>query len=88
MSTDPPALLYTEHALNAMAEREVSPDWVRRTVAAPDLRAPNPNDPESEFFFRRAKEQGDRVLRVVVNTTAAPWRVITVYFDRSMRGRL
>ena len=88
MPTDPPLLSYTEHALNAMAEREVSLDLVRQAVAAPDLRAPNPNDPDSEFFFRRAKEQDDRVLRVVVNTNAAPWRVITVYFDRSMRGRL
>ena len=88
MPADPPSLLYTEHALTAMAEREISPEWVRRTVAAPDLRAPNPNDPDSEFFFRREREQGDRVLRVVVNTNAAPWRVVTVYFDRGMRGRL
>ena len=78
MPTAPPLLVYTEHALNAMAEREISQDSVRRTVAAPDLRAPNPNDPNSEFFLnRRAREQSDRVLRVVVNTNAAPWRVIT-----------
>ena len=88
MPADPPLLVYTEHALNAMAEREVSPDWIRQAVTAPDLRAPNPNDPDSEFFFRRSPEQGDRVLRVVVNTNAAPWRVVTVYFDRSMQGRL
>ena len=77
MPTAPPMLMYTEHALNAMAEREISQDSVGQTVAAPDLRAPNPNDPNSEFFFRRARGQGDRVLRVVVNTNAAPWRVIT-----------
>ena len=88
MPTNPPALVYTEHALNAMAEREISQDWVGQTVAAPGLRAPNPNDPDSEFFFRREPEQGDRVLRVVVNTNAAPWRVVTVYFDRGMRGML
>ncbi len=35
MPADPPLLVYTEHALNAMAEREVSPDWVRQAVAAP-----------------------------------------------------
>ena len=86
MPADPPSFLYTEHALTAMAEREISPEWVRRTVAAPDLRAPNPNDPDSKFFFRR--EHGDRVLRVVVNTNAAPWRVVKAYFDRGMRGRL
>ena len=88
MPSDPPLILYTEHALNVMAEREVSLDWVRQAIAAPDLRAPNPNDPDSDLFFRRMPEQGDRVLRVVVNTNAAPWRVVTVYFDRGMRGRL
>ena len=88
MPTDPPLFLYTEHALNAMAERGIPHDWVRQAVADPDRRAPNPNAPDSEFFFRRVREQGDRVLRVVVNTSAAPWRVVTVYFDRGMRGRL
>ena len=58
MPADPPSLLYTEHALTAMAEREVSPEWVRRTVAAPDLRAPNPNDPNSESFFTSRARAG------------------------------
>ena len=88
MPANPPALVYTEHALNAMAEREISQDWVGQTVVAPDMRAPNPNDPDTEFFFRREREQGDRVSAVAVNTNAAPWRVVTVYFDRGMRGRL
>ncbi len=29
---------------------------------------------------------GGRVLGVVVNTDAAAWRVVSVFFDRRMRG--
>ena len=74
MPTDPPLLSYTEHALNAMAEREVSPDLVRQAVAAPDLRAPKgrgrreaagagiadapPNDDGAAHLDRHSREAG------------------------------
>ena len=57
-----------------------------RHIAA--LRTADPNDPEVERFFRRIPEHGNRVLRVAVNTRVAPWRVVSVFFDRSMRGEL
>ena len=63
-------------------------EWVESTVSEPALRTADPNDPEVERFFRRILERGDRVLRVVVNTRVAPWRVVSVFFDRSMRGEL
>ena len=48
----------------------------------------DPNDPEVERFFRHIPEYDNRVLSVVVNTNVAPWRVVTVFFDRSMRGEV
>jgi hypothetical protein len=33
-------------------------------------------------------EFGARVLRVVVNPSAVPLRIVTVYFDRRMKGKL
>ena len=81
-------LEFTRHAVRVMAERTVPVAWVERTVAAPALRSPDPNDPEVERFFRRIPEHGDRVLRVAVNTRVAPWRVVSVFFDRTMRGNL
>ena len=41
--------------------------------------------PRSSGSFVRIPERGDRVLRVAVNTRVAPWRVVSVFFDRSMR---
>lgn len=63
-------------------------EWVERTVAKPALRASDPNDPKIERFFRRVPEWGDRVLRVAVNTSVAPWRVVSVFFDRNAKGIL
>jgi len=84
----PVTLSYSRHARRVMAERLLHMDWVESVVAEPALRTPDPNDPEVERFFRRIPEHGDRVLRVVVNTRVVPWRVVSVFFDRSMRGAL
>ena len=76
----------TKHAAQAMTERVIALEWVEKAVTEPELRIPDPNDPDLERFFRRVPERGDKVLRVVVNTHAVPWRVITTFFDRTMRG--
>ena len=78
-------LEFTNHAIRALAERTISREWVERTVREPELRQPDPNDPLVERFFRRIPENGGRTLRVVVNTRVAPWRVVSVFFDRSKR---
>ena len=81
-------LNYTKHAVHAIAERAIPVEWVERVVANPVLRVPDPNDPELERFFRRIPEYGDRALRVVVNTRVAPWRAVSVFFDRGVKGEL
>ena len=81
-------LEYTRHALHVMAERMIPPEWVELAVADPSMQSHDPNDLEVERFFRPIPEQGDRVLRVAVNTRVVPWRVVSVFFDRGMKGRL
>ncbi|MCY3913738.1 MAG: DUF4258 domain-containing protein [Chloroflexi bacterium] len=81
-------LTFTRHAFRVMTERLIREEWVEQAVAAPELRMPDPNDPEVERFFRRVPRRGDRVLRVAVNTRVVPWRVVSVFFDRGMRGEL
>ena len=81
-------LEFTKHAIRVLAERTISREWVERTVREPELRQPDPNDPLVERFFRRIPENDGRTLRVVVNTRVAPWRVVSVFFDRSKRDTL
>lgn len=45
-------------------------------------------DPTLEHRLKEIPEYGDRVLRVIINTTVDPVRVVTVYFDRTMKGEL
>ena len=81
-------LEYTRHATHIMAERRVRVEWVEWAVTNPARREPDPNDTEMGRFFRRIPEQGDRALRVVVNTSVSPWRVVSVFLDRSVKGEL
>ena len=81
-------LEFSKHAIRVLAERKISREWVEHTVREPELRQPDPNDPFVERFFRRIPENGDRTLRVAVNIRVAPWRVVSVFFDRSKREKL
>ena len=80
--------IYTRHAEIVMENRGINPEWVEITIETPQQRYPDPSDPSLERFYRSIPEGNDRVLRVVVNTSVAPWRVVSVFFDRSMKGRL
>lgn len=48
----------------------------------------DPEDPEIERFYLAIPENGNRVLRVAANTNVTPWRVVSAFFDRDMRGKL
>ena len=84
----PLTLEYSRHALQVMAERLIPAEWVESTVPDPALRSPDPNDPDVERFFRPIPERVGHALRVTVNTRVVPWRVVSVFFDRSKRGTL
>ena len=78
----------TKHAQKALDEREIPAEWMERTLSAPELVLPDPDDATVERRFRRIPEFGNRVLRVAVNTAVEPNRVVTVFFDRQTKGKL
>jgi len=71
-----------------MEEREIQKDWVGRTIGNPELIMPDPVDSTVQRYFRTIPEFGGRVLRVAVNTKVDPACVVSVFFDRNMKGRL
>ncbi len=79
---------FTEHAKEAIQQREIHYQWINQTLAQPELRMEDPNDPTVERFFRTIPDYGNRILRVAVNTKSWPWRVVSVFFDRTMKGKL
>ena len=78
----------TEHARKVLVEREIPLEWLERVRREPALREADPDDVSLERWYRPIPESDGRVLRAVVNISVEPVRVVSVFFDRSMRGKL
>lgn len=78
----------SKHAVDAMREREIRPEWVAETMDRPALTEPDPDDPALCHALRPIAEFSYRVLRVIFNQTMNPPHIVTVYFDRGMKGKL
>lgn len=78
----------SNHAQARLAERKIKLQWVKITLMAPMLVEPHPDDVDCQCAYKTISEANGRVLKVVYNTVTEPWRVITVHFDRRMRGKL
>jgi hypothetical protein len=72
----------TEHARNALEKRGIELGWMERVFDRPEAIEADPVDPDLEHRLARIPEWGNRVLRVIVNGTTAPPRIITAFFDR------
>jgi len=73
-------LVFTIHAKNMMRERLIQEDWVESTVQNPDMTELKRND-EKHYVKQIPQNQG-KFLRVIVNPSVTPPRIITVFFDR------
>ena len=71
-----------------MQERGIAVAWLERVLSSPQRIEPDPDDAELEHRLGRITEHGSRALRVVINKSVRPVRVVTLYFDRAMRNRL
>ena len=80
-------LVYTQHALQRMAKRQLQREWVERAVAAPARIEPDEYDATLEHRLAVVPELANRALRVIVSKDE-PRRVISVYVDRTLKGNL
>lgn len=78
----------TAHATDALEKRKIRREWLERVVTVPSRRVPDLIDAALEHRLGIIHEHDNRVLRVIVNTQFNPVRVVTAYFDRTMRGKL
>ena len=79
------SLFLTQHARDAIDEREIDPAWIERAVRMPDWTVPDALRPGVERRFRAIPEYGNRVLRVACYETVDEIRILTVFFDRDAR---
>lgn len=77
---------YSLHARQMLVERQISEGWVERTVNSPDrtIRTADGNT----HYLKAIDENEGRILRVVVNPSVEPARVVTLFFDRRYRGKI
>ncbi len=78
----------SKHAAKVLEERQILIAWLEQTLSLSELTLPDPHDTEAERRFRKIPECEGRVLRVAVNVTVTPNRVVSVFFDRAMKGKL
>ena len=83
-----PAFQLTRHARDVMRERKIPMEWLARAFCSPELVEVSGPNLLQETRFCRIQEFGGRVLRVVVNTEFVPPRIVSVFFDRKMKGKL
>ena len=77
----------TQHAKDMLQERGIALEWLARVLDNPVTTHPDPTDDTLEHRLGKIAEFSNRVLRVVVNIKVKPARVITAYFDRTMKGK-
>ena len=74
---------FSEHAYDMLKERNISETWVKLAMEEPKMK--ESKDDGTVHYVKAIEEHEGRHLRVVVNTYANPWRVVTVFFDRRLR---
>ena len=74
---------YSLHAQNVMEEPGISEDWVNLTVRESDYNEVKQDN--TTHYIKAIPEFGGRFLRVVVNVSVTPNRIVTVFFDRRIR---
>jgi hypothetical protein len=72
----------TDHAEDAIQKRQIATAWIEPALKKPDFREPDPVDPDLEHRLARIAERGGRALRVILNVTTRPPRIVTLFFDR------
>lgn len=78
----------TQHAKDSIAEREIPKQWIEQVLSSPAKRMPDRRDATLEHRLGVIEEFGGRILRVVLNPNTIPIRVVAVYFDRTMKGKV
>ncbi len=78
---------YTSHALEMLIDPTIEREWIERTVLSPDSVEPDAKHRDRIRAFGALPERDGRVLRVVYVAGVNEARIITLFLDRSRRGR-
>lgn len=87
INADFPYIL-TAHAQVVISAREIQLEWIKRALETPKKTEADKYDVTLLHALIPIIEKEDRILRVVYNKEVSPWRIVTAYFDRTIRGKI
>lgn len=74
--------IFSEHAHDMLLERKIREKWVKLTLTDPDD-SKEPDD-GTIHYIKCIKEYNNRYLRVIVNPSSEPVKIVTLFFDRRL----
>ena len=77
--------ILTKHAQFQIQERKLKTTWIQETITNPDQIIPLADDHGNTHYLKKIEEFGNRCLRIVVNSTVEPNRIVTLFFDRRVK---
>lgn len=78
----------SNHAQERAVQRGIREQWIEETILNPQQTEIDPVNSKALRAWRKIPERNNSILRVVYNPETTPFVVITVFFDRSMKGKL
>jgi len=77
---------YTKHAYDMFMVRNINEMWVNDAIDNPErIEA---KEDGTVHYIKRVIEFGGRYLRVVVNQDSDTKKIVTLFFDRKLGGKL
>ena len=73
------------HAQLVINERGLENAWIERTISNPETVILGEDD--NMHYIKAIEERACRKLRVVVNHHSDPPKIVTVFFDRRLKGK-
>lgn len=78
-----PDYCFSVHALSMAQERGICQEWIRTTIENPDYT--ELREDGTMHYISSIPERKGKFLRVIVNPSVHPQRIITVFFDRRIQ---
>jgi hypothetical protein len=78
----------SHHAADMLQRRGIRREWLEAAMASPQRVERDAADPSIVHHLRTVEACEGRVLRVLYNEAVSPVRIVSVYLDRRMKGKL
>ena len=75
----------SEHAKFQLEQRQIKIEWLHQTLSNSDRQIVGADSYGNTHYLKRIREFESRWLRVVVNSSHDPQKVVTVFFDRRLK---